>query len=64
LESSHLKTKEVEVAMAEPVLAADHASGALNVAAEAKKFPFDRIGNEETVLLISGFPRTADYGTT
>jgi len=34
------------------------ASGPLDAASEAKKIAFDRIGNGEKVLLISGFPQT------
>jgi hypothetical protein len=30
----------------------------MDVTTEAKKIAFDRIGNGETVLLISGFPQT------
>jgi pimeloyl-ACP methyl ester carboxylesterase len=33
-------------------------SGPLDAASEAKKIAFDRIGNGEKVLLISGFPQT------
>jgi pimeloyl-ACP methyl ester carboxylesterase len=33
-------------------------SGALDAATEAKKIAFDRIGNGDKVLLISGFPQT------
>jgi hypothetical protein len=32
--------------------------GPMDVTSEAKKIAFDRIGNGETVLLISGFPQT------
>jgi pimeloyl-ACP methyl ester carboxylesterase len=32
--------------------------GSLNAASEAKKIAFDRVGNGEPVLLISGFPQT------
>jgi pimeloyl-ACP methyl ester carboxylesterase len=42
-------------AAARPV---EGASGLLDAGAEAKKIAFDRIGNGETVLLISGFPQT------
>ncbi len=45
-----------------PVAAAapppDRASGPLDATSEAKKIAFDRIGNGEKVLLISGFPQT------
>jgi pimeloyl-ACP methyl ester carboxylesterase len=34
------------------------AQGSLDAASEAKKIAFDRIGNGEKVLLISGFPQT------
>ena len=33
-------------------------SGPLNAAAEARKIAFDRVGNGEMILLISGFPST------
>jgi pimeloyl-ACP methyl ester carboxylesterase len=36
----------------------ERASGLLDAASEAKKIAFDRIGNGEKVLLISGFPQT------
>lgn len=36
----------------------EQTSGPLNVASEAKKIAFDRLGNGEKVLLISGFPQT------
>src|SRR5271168_5575592 len=36
----------------------ERVSGPLDAASEAKKIAFDRIGNGEKVLLISGFPQT------
>ena len=36
----------------------ERTSGPLDAASEAKKIAFDRIGNGEKVLLISGFPQT------
>jgi pimeloyl-ACP methyl ester carboxylesterase len=42
----------------EPGLAAQSDSASLDAAAEAKKIAFDRIGDGEKVLLISGFPQT------
>ena len=33
-------------------------SGPMDVTSEEKKIAFDRIGNGETVYLISGFPQT------
>jgi pimeloyl-ACP methyl ester carboxylesterase len=41
-----------------PISAAGHSQNALDAAGEAKKIAFDRIGNGERVLLISGFPQT------
>jgi pimeloyl-ACP methyl ester carboxylesterase len=41
-----------------PSPAAGQGQGALDAAGEAKKIAFDRIGNGEKVLLISGFPQT------
>jgi pimeloyl-ACP methyl ester carboxylesterase len=35
-----------------------HEPGTLDAASEAKKIAFDRVGNGEPVLLISGFPQT------
>jgi pimeloyl-ACP methyl ester carboxylesterase len=46
------------VPMRESATAPGSASGALNATAEARKIAFDRTGNGETVLLISGFPQT------
>jgi pimeloyl-ACP methyl ester carboxylesterase len=37
---------------------AGRSQGALDAASEAKKIAFDRLGNGEKVLLISGFPQT------
>jgi pimeloyl-ACP methyl ester carboxylesterase len=37
---------------------AEMASGPLDAASEAKKIAFDKVGNGEKVLLISGFPQT------
>src|SRR5580700_965499 len=45
-------------AQSEPSAAQGHESEALDAVAEAKKIAFDRIGNGEKVLLISGFPQT------
>jgi pimeloyl-ACP methyl ester carboxylesterase len=41
-----------------PTPAAEPSHAPLDAAAEAKKIAFDRIGNGEPVLLISGFPQT------
>jgi pimeloyl-ACP methyl ester carboxylesterase len=40
------------------ILPAEPAPGRLDVAAEAKKIAFDRVGKGDKVLLISGFPET------
>jgi hypothetical protein len=39
----------------------ERTSGPLDAASEAKKIAFDRIGNGEKVLLISGFPTVARF---
>jgi pimeloyl-ACP methyl ester carboxylesterase len=45
-------------ALSETSAAQGHESETLSAAAEAKKIAFDRIGNGDKVLLISGFPQT------
>ena len=45
-------------AIASATPSAAHDSGPLDATSEAKKIAFDRVGNGEPVLLISGFPQT------
>jgi pimeloyl-ACP methyl ester carboxylesterase len=44
--------------IAAATLPSERGEGALDAAAEAKKIAFDRVGNGEKLLLISGFPET------